>query len=127
VGELTRNTVTYLLVHKGDAPNFYHKFKAWEGAKVAFTVETADTEARESHTITEARCSPDWPLWEQAIHEGLVMLKLWAPGTSNTCPGSQHSCVEVAMQSEKGCVGEDKRGLEYLRVRSSRPAKGQFR
>jgi hypothetical protein len=47
VGELTRYTATYLVHwHKGDALNFYHKFEAWEGAEVAFTVETVDTEVR---------------------------------------------------------------------------------
>jgi hypothetical protein len=57
-------TVACLLIHSGDAMNPYHKLEAWEGAEVAFVIETADTEALEPHTITETIRRPDWLLWE---------------------------------------------------------------
>jgi Reverse transcriptase (RNA-dependent DNA polymerase) len=41
--------------------------------------EVADAEAMEPHTLAEAKCRPDWPLWEKAIEEELATLK--AAGT----------------------------------------------
>jgi Reverse transcriptase (RNA-dependent DNA polymerase) len=52
--------------------------------------EIGETEALEPQTLKEAKSSPDWPLWEKAIHEELAVLKsagTWelvnAPGNAN--------------------------------------------
>jgi len=57
-------------------PAMHEDFK---GMEYIFTAETADAEALEPHTLTEAKCRPDWPLWEKAIEEDLATLK--AAGT----------------------------------------------
>ena len=49
------------------------------GLEHTFMAETADSEALEPRSLTEAKCRPDWPLWEKAIDEELAMLK--AAGT----------------------------------------------
>ena len=36
--------------------------------------EISDLEAFEPHTLAEAKCCPDWPLWENAITEELETL-----------------------------------------------------
>ena len=41
----------------------------------AMLAEISEIEAFESHTLTEAKCHPDWPLWEVAIHEELETLR----------------------------------------------------
>ena len=38
-----------------------------------------EAEALELRTLAEAKCHPDWPLWEQAINEELETL--WKAGT----------------------------------------------
>jgi len=45
------------------------------GMEYIFAAETADVEALEPHMLTEAKCRPDWPLWEKAIEEELATLK----------------------------------------------------
>src|ERR1700755_1088630 len=39
-----------------------------------FMAETADSEALEPHTLTKAKCRPEWLLWEKAIEEELATL-----------------------------------------------------
>ncbi len=51
----------------------------FDGLECAFMVETADSEALEPHTLAEAKCRPDWLLWEKVIQEELATLK--AAGT----------------------------------------------
>jgi hypothetical protein len=46
-----------------------------EGLKWAFLADTADTEALEPRTLSEAKRHLDWALWEQAIEEELTSLK----------------------------------------------------
>lgn len=58
------------------SPVMYEDFK---GIKFIFATETADVEALKPHTLTEAKCRPDWPSWEKAIKEELATLK--ATGT----------------------------------------------
>jgi len=53
--------------------------KDFVGMEYIFAAETADTEALEPRTLTEAKRRPDWPLWEKAIEEELATLK--AAGT----------------------------------------------
>jgi len=53
--------------------------KDFVGMEYIFAAETADTEALKPRTLTEAKCRPDWPLWEKAIKEELATLK--AAGT----------------------------------------------
>jgi hypothetical protein len=47
----------------------------WDGAKVTFVAKTTNSEALEPHSLTEAKCCPDWLLWEKAIEEELATLK----------------------------------------------------
>ena len=47
-------------------------FKGFEEALLA---ETSDAEALEPRTLAEAKCRPDWPLWEKGILEELETLK----------------------------------------------------
>ena len=54
-------------------------YKDFVGMEYIFVAETADTEALKPCTLTEAKCRPDWPLWEKAIKEELATLK--AAGT----------------------------------------------
>ena len=51
----------------------------FEGLEFVFVAETADAEALELHSLAEAKCRLDWPLWEKAIEEELATLK--AAGT----------------------------------------------
>jgi hypothetical protein len=51
----------------------------YEGLKHTFMAETADAEALEPHTLTEAKRRPDWLWWEKAIEEELATLE--AAGT----------------------------------------------
>jgi hypothetical protein len=46
----------------------------FEGLEQALAAKIADVEALELRTLAEAKCRPDWPLWEKAIEE-LSMLK----------------------------------------------------
>ena len=57
-------------------PELLEDFK---GLEQVFTAETANTEVLEPRMLTEAKCWPDWPLWERAIEEELATLK--AAGT----------------------------------------------
>ena len=45
------------------------------GFEEALLAETSDAEALEPQMLTEAKCWPDWPLWEKAIKEELATLK----------------------------------------------------
>src|SRR5258708_39416106 len=47
----------------------------FDGLEHVFMAETADAEALEPHSLTEAKRRPDWPLWEKAIQEELATLK----------------------------------------------------
>ena len=49
------------------------------GLEYAFAAETADAEVLKPRMLAEAKCRPDWPLWEKAIEEESAMLK--AAGT----------------------------------------------
>jgi len=49
--------------------------KDFVGMEYIFAAETADTEALEPCTLTEAKRRPNWPLWEKAIKEELATLK----------------------------------------------------
>ena len=49
--------------------------KVFDGLEHMFMAQTADAEALEPQMLAEAKCWPDWPLWEKAIQEELVMLK----------------------------------------------------
>ena len=51
----------------------------FEGLEHAFTAETADAEALEPHTLTEAKCRLDWARWVKVIEEELATLN--AAGT----------------------------------------------
>ena len=59
-----------------DAPALLEDFP---GLKYAFAAKTANVEVLEPHTLTKAKCRPDWPLWEKATEEELATLK--AAGT----------------------------------------------
>ena len=48
--------------------------ESWAGFKMALVAETTDSEALEPRNLAEAKCRPDWPLWEQAIHDELDTL-----------------------------------------------------
>jgi hypothetical protein len=41
----------------------------------AMAAEISDAEALEPRSLAEAKCRPDWPLWEKAIYEELATLK----------------------------------------------------
>jgi Reverse transcriptase (RNA-dependent DNA polymerase) len=41
----------------------------------AMVVEISNVEALEPQSLAEAKCRPDWPLWEKAIYEELATLK----------------------------------------------------
>jgi hypothetical protein len=45
----------------------------FEGLEQVLVAKIADVEALELHTLAEAKCRPDWPLWEKAIEEELSM------------------------------------------------------
>src|SRR5258708_21227067 len=47
----------------------------FDGLEHVFTAETANAEALEPCSLTEAKRQPDWPLWEKAIQEELATLK----------------------------------------------------
>jgi hypothetical protein len=47
----------------------------FDGLEHIFMAETAESEALDPRTLTEAKCRPDWPLWEKAIEEELATLK----------------------------------------------------
>ena len=49
--------------------------ESWPGLEVALAAEIADTEALEPRNLAEAKCHPDWPLWEQAISKELTTLR----------------------------------------------------
>jgi hypothetical protein len=48
----------------------------FKGLKIALVVETSDAKALEPRMLTEAKCHPDWPLWEKAVKEELATLKV---------------------------------------------------
>ncbi len=48
--------------------------ESWARLEVALAAETADSEALEPRNLAEAKRRPNWPLWEQAIHEELATL-----------------------------------------------------
>ena len=48
--------------------------ESWAGFEVALVAETVDSEALEPWNLAEAKCRPDWPLWEQAICDELDTL-----------------------------------------------------
>jgi hypothetical protein len=47
----------------------------FDGLEHALVAEVADAEAMELRMLAEAKCRPDWPLWEKAIEEELATLK----------------------------------------------------
>ena len=48
--------------------------ESWLRLEVALAAEITDAEALEPRNLAEAKCHPDWPLWEQAISEELTTL-----------------------------------------------------
>jgi hypothetical protein len=40
----------------------------------AMVAKISEVEALEPRSLAEAKCRPDWPLWEQAIHEELTLV-----------------------------------------------------
>jgi hypothetical protein len=45
------------------------------GFEEVLAAEMLDAEAIEPQMLAEAKCQPDWPLWEKAIEEELATLK----------------------------------------------------
>jgi hypothetical protein len=43
--------------------------------KYAMAAEISEVEALEPRSLAEAKCWPDWPLWEKAIQEELALLQ----------------------------------------------------
>jgi hypothetical protein len=54
------------------APSLLEDF---HGLEHAFAAETADVEVLEPRMLAEAKCRPNWPMWEKAIAEELATLK----------------------------------------------------
>ena len=63
--------------------------------ELLMAAETSDVEALKPCTLTEAKCHPNWPLWEKAINEELETLhqagtwKLTEPSTDANIIGSK--------------------------------------
>jgi hypothetical protein len=47
----------------------------WLRFEFALVAETSNSEALEPRNLIEAKCRPDWSLWEHAIHEELDTLR----------------------------------------------------
>jgi hypothetical protein len=80
--------------------------KDFEGLENVFAAKTADTEAMEPHTLTKAKCQPDWPQWEKAIKEELATLK--AAGTwrlEEAPPGANIISSKWVFKAKKDATG----------------------
>jgi Reverse transcriptase (RNA-dependent DNA polymerase) len=78
----------------------------FDGLEHALAAEVADAEAMELRTLTEAKCRPDWPLWEKAIKEELATLK--AAGTwrlEEALPGANIIGSKWVFKAKKDVAG----------------------
>ena len=81
--------------------------ESWPRLEVALAAEIADTEALEPRNLAEAKCRPDWPLWEQAISKELTTLhkagtwKLEAPP-----PGANIISSKWVFKAKKDASGK---------------------
>jgi len=81
--------------------------ESWPGLEVALAAEIADLEALEPHNLAEAKRRPDWPLWEQAIHEELATLH--AAGTwtlEHAPPGANVIRSKWVFKAKKDASGK---------------------
>jgi Reverse transcriptase (RNA-dependent DNA polymerase) len=77
--------------------------------------EVADAEAMEPRTLAEAKCRPDWPLWEKAIKEKLATLK--AAGTwrlEEAPPGANIISFKWVFKAKKDAAGNIVRYKAWL-------------
>jgi transposase InsO family protein len=56
------------------------------GLEVALAAETGESEVLEPRNLAEAKRCPEWPLWEQAIHEELNTLRTAGTWTLEQAP-----------------------------------------
>ena len=78
----------------------------FDGMEFVFVTETADVEALEPRTLTEARRRPEWPHWEKAILEELETLK--AAGTwrlEDAPPGANIISLKWVLKAKKDAAG----------------------
>ena len=57
------------------AKNIFNKHEELDWLEYILATETTEAEALEPRLLAEAKCHPDWPLWEKAITEELATLK----------------------------------------------------
>jgi hypothetical protein len=78
----------------------------WPGFKFALVAETSNSEVLEPRNLAEAKWCPDWPLWEQAIHEELNTLH--TAGTwrlEHTPPGANVIGSKWVFKAKKDASG----------------------
>ena len=76
------------------------------GLKYTFTAKTANAEVLKPCMLTEAKCRPDWLLWEKVIKEELAMLK--AAGTwkfEEAPPGANIIGPKWVFKAKKDTMG----------------------
>ena len=55
--------------------NVFNELEDSEWLEHILAAKVAEAEALEPRMLAEAKCCPDWPLWEKAISEELTTLK----------------------------------------------------
>ena len=79
----------------------------WLGIEVALVAETSDSEALELHNLAEAKCRPNWPLWEHAIQEELDTLRTASTWTlEHAPPGANVIGSKWVFKAKKDALGK---------------------
>jgi Reverse transcriptase (RNA-dependent DNA polymerase) len=80
--------------------------KDFKGLEITLVAETSEAEALEPRMLAEAKCCPDWPLWEKAVEKELATLK--AAGTwrlEEAQPGANIIGSKWVFKVKKDAIG----------------------
>ena len=99
--------------------------ESWAGFEMALVAETADSEALELQNLAEAKCRPDWLLWEQAIRDELDTLhtaRTWM--LEHAPPGANIIGSKWVFKAKKDASGKVVRYKACLVVQGFSQVKG---
>ncbi len=81
--------------------------ESWVRFEVALAAETADSKVLKPCNLGEVKCRPDWPLWEQAIHEELATLHTTGTWTlEHVPPGANVIGSKWVFKAKKDASGK---------------------
>jgi hypothetical protein len=72
--------------------------------EVALVADSMESEVLKPCNLAEAKRCPNWPLWEQAIHEELNTLCTTSTWTLEQAPPGANHQLKMGLQGQEGCL-----------------------